>query len=118
VENAAKNVVRLLLDAHGLAAAVAASAIARDLFGPLPFRPVTIPACVLTWNDATVARLAQAAYGERSLPAGRMDNARLAVLADALEEAGCQEKEVLTHLREQQSHWRGCWVLDLLLNKG
>jgi hypothetical protein len=88
----------------------------RDLFGPLPLRsPPAIPSSVRTWNDGTVVCLAQAAYDGRTLPAGTLDNARLAVLADALEEAGCQEAEVLTHLREQSSHWRGCWVLDRLL---
>jgi hypothetical protein len=55
---------------------------------------------------------------EHVLPSGTLDNTRLAVLTDALEEAGCQVAEVLTHLREPGSHWRGCWVVDLLLNKG
>jgi hypothetical protein len=92
-------------------------ALARDIFGN-PFHAVALPSSVRTWHDATVVRLAQAAYAERSLPAGRLDNARLAVLADALEEAGCQVPEVLTHLREESSHWRGCWVLDCLFGKG
>jgi hypothetical protein len=89
----------------------------RDLFGPLPFRPVPVAPVVLQWRDGTVVRLAQAAYEQRSLPEGRLDAFRLAVLADALEEAGCQDEEVLTHLREQKGHWRGCWMLDLLLGK-
>jgi hypothetical protein len=62
-----------------------------------------------------VGRLAQAAYEQRSLPEGLLEPARLAVLADALEEAGCGDQEVLQHLRGQKEHWRGCWVLDLLL---
>jgi hypothetical protein len=37
------------------------------------------------------------------------------VLADALEEAGCQLRDVLDHLREPGGHWRGCWVVDWLL---
>jgi hypothetical protein len=37
------------------------------------------------------------------------------VLADALEEAGCGNEEVLGHLREPWLHARGCWVLDLVL---
>jgi hypothetical protein len=60
---------------------------------------LTIAPAVLQWNGGTAARLAQAAYEQRSLPDGRLDKARLAVLADALEEAGCQEQEVLTHRR-------------------
>jgi hypothetical protein len=96
----------------------AQAVIVRDLFGPVPFRaPPAIPSSVRTWNYGTILRLATASYAERSLPAGTLDNARLAVLADALEEAGCQEASVLTHLRGQGSHWRGCWVLDWLLNK-
>jgi hypothetical protein len=86
-----------------------------DLF---PTRPVTIEPAWLRWNEGTVVRLAQAAYDSRSVLSGTLDNARLAVLADALQEAGCQEASVLAHLREQGSHWRGCWLLDLLLNKG
>ena len=43
---------------------------------------------------------------------------RLPILADALEEAGCDNAEMLGHCREQaRVHVRGCWVLDLLLNK-
>jgi hypothetical protein len=93
-------------------------ALLRDVFGPLPFRGVTIPSSIRTWNDGIVIRLAQAAYEQRSLPPGTLEPEQLAVLADALEEAGCQDQEVLTHLRQQQAHWRGCWVLDLLLKKG
>jgi hypothetical protein len=42
---------------------------------------------------------------------------RLPILADALEEAGCTEAELLAHLRGRGPHVRGCWVLDLLLGK-
>jgi hypothetical protein len=83
-----------------------------------PFRPVSLDLAVLTWNDATVVRLAQAAYDERHLPAGTLDNGRLAVLADALEEAGCTSEDVLGHLRGPGPHVRGCWAVDLLLGKG
>jgi hypothetical protein len=89
----------------------------RDIFGPLPFRPVTISSAILSWNDAVVVRLAQAAYDERHLPSGTLDNSRLAVLADALEEAGCASEEILDHLRSPGPHVRGCWVVDLILGK-
>jgi hypothetical protein len=82
-----------------------------------PFRPVTISPAVLTWNDAVVVRLAQAAYEERHLPAGTLDNSRLAVLADALEEAGCTSEDILDHLRGPGTHVRGCWPVDLCLGK-
>jgi hypothetical protein len=72
----------------------------------------------LTWNDGTVGRLARAAYDGRRMPAGEMEPERLAVLADALEDAGCRDQEVLGHLRESgKVHYRGCWVLDLLLGR-
>jgi hypothetical protein len=91
--------------------------LCRDLFGPLPFRSVSIASSVLTWNDATVVRLAQAAYQERQLPSGTLDTYRLAILADALEEAGCTSEDILDHLRGPGPHVRGCWVVDLLLGK-
>lgn len=47
-----------------------------------------------------------------------LDPTRLAVLADAAEEAGFVDAETPSHLREDgRQHWRGCWVLDLLLGK-
>jgi hypothetical protein len=42
----------------------------------------------------------------------------LPVLADALEEAGCTDADLLGHLRGPGPHVRGCWALDLLLGKG
>jgi hypothetical protein len=88
----------------------------RDVFGNL-FHPISPAPAVLAWNDDTVVRLAQAAYEERKLPEGTLDNGRLAVLADALEEAGCTDADVLAHLRGPGIHVRGCWVVDLLLGK-
>ena len=63
-------------------------------------------------------RLAEDAYEERELPAGTLDVTRLAVLADALEDAGCDQADLLAHLRGPGSHVRGCWAVDLLLGKG
>src|SRR2546421_491710 len=57
-----------------------------------------------------VEQLARSLYEERRF--GDMP-----VLADALEEAGCQEAAVLEHCRGPGPHVRGCWVLDLLLGK-
>jgi hypothetical protein len=65
-----------------------------------------------------VVALAQATYEERELPAGTLDLTRLAVLADALEEAGCDQPELLQHPRGPGPHVRGCWAVDLLLGKG
>jgi hypothetical protein len=79
----------------------------RCIFGPMPFRPVSIhPA----WRSATVTSLAQAIYDERAFD-------RLPILADALEDAGCTNADLLGHCRGGGEHVRGCWVVDLVLGK-
>ena len=88
----------------------------RDIFGN-PFHPVTLSPAVLAWNDAAVVHLAQAGYDERRLPSGTLDNGRLAVLADAFEEAGCTDADILGHLRAFGPHVRGCWAVDIVLGK-
>jgi hypothetical protein len=89
----------------------------RDIFGN-PFRPTpTIAPSVFQWDSGTVLRLAEAVYGERLLPSGHLDPARLAVLADALEEAGCTDAELLQHLRGPGPHVRGCHLVDSLLGQ-
>jgi hypothetical protein len=82
------------------------ASVLRHIMGN-PFRPVTVGPSWLSWNQGTVPRLARAIYAEqrfRDLP----------VLADALEEAGCDDQEVLSHCREGGEHLRGCWVVDLV----
>jgi hypothetical protein len=98
---------------------LAQAAMLRDLFGPLPFRPLpAISPSVLAYNDRLVFRQAKASYDDRLLPSGHLDPAQLAVLADALLDAGCPaDAEILPHLRGEGPHWRGCWGVDLLLNK-
>jgi hypothetical protein len=88
----------------------------RDVVGN-PFRPVALPAAVLAWGGGSLVRLAQQIAEGRSLPSGNLDPARLAVLAEALEEAGCQDAAVVDHLRSSSPHVRGCWVVDLILGK-
>jgi hypothetical protein len=89
----------------------------RDIFAN-PFRPALIDPAILRWNDGTVVKLARSSYDDRHLPEGTLDVARLAVLADALEEAGCNDPEILNHLRGLGPHVRGCWVVDLVLGYG
>ena len=89
----------------------------RDIFG-YPLRPARpIGSTMLAWNERTVVRLAQRIYVERPLPDGTLDTTRLAILADALEEAGCPNEEVLSHCRSSNNHVRGCWVIDQILGK-
>jgi hypothetical protein len=92
----------------------AQSALIRDILGN-PFRPVALDPAVL---GTAIPSLAQAAYEERALPGRELDPARLAVLADALEEAGCTDAALLDHLRGPGPHCRGCWAVDLVLGKG
>lgn len=84
-------------------------AVLQDIFGN-PFRPVAIGPSWLAWNDGTIPKLAQAIYEERAFD-------RLPILADALEEAGCDNADILAHCRQPGPHVRGCWALDLILGK-
>jgi hypothetical protein len=84
-----------------------------DIFGN-PFRPATCdPSC----RTSAVTALAQATYDERDEASGHLDPARLAVLSDALEEAGYVDTSLLEHLRSPGPHVRGCFALDLVLGK-
>jgi hypothetical protein len=60
------------------------------------------------WQSDMVRQIAQAIAGEQRF-------ADLPILADALEDAGCTDCEILTHLRAPGPHARGCWPLDLIL---
>jgi hypothetical protein len=82
----------------------------RDVFGN-PFRGVPDRADCRAFGDAAVQALAGAVYEDG-------DFGSLPVLADALEDAGCAEPELLAHLRSAGPHARGCWALDAVLGKG
>ena len=97
----------LLLGARD-AERLAQCGVLRDLLGPLPFRPITIDTSWLTWHDGLLVSMARRMYDSR-------DFADMPVLADALEEAGCANADILEHLRGPGSHVRGCWVVDALL---
>jgi hypothetical protein len=110
----ASHYAALAAEGGGEQAECAAQAVLlRDLFSP--FRHASVSPA---WLRPQVVALAQAAYDQRELPSGHLDPARLAVLADALEEAGCTDQAVLDHLRGAGPHVRGCWAVDLLLGKG
>jgi hypothetical protein len=82
----------------------------RCLFGSLPFRPAVIESGWLAFDGGVVPRLARGIQDE-----GAFD--RLPILADALEEAGATDVEMLLHLRGPGLHCRGCWVVDAVLGK-
>jgi hypothetical protein len=83
--------------------------ILRDIFGN-PFRPVAVAPAWLTWNNATVPAIARHVYEDRAFH-------DLPILADALEDAGCTDADLLAHCRGPGPHVRGCWAVDLLLGK-
>jgi carbon storage regulator CsrA len=93
---------------------LAQCALLRDVFGN-PYRPAAFAPAWRTWEGGTVVGLARAAHEERDPRHGTLDNVRLAVLADALEEAGCTDEDILRHLRDGGGHVAGCWVVDRLL---
>ena len=79
----------------------------REVFGN-PFRPVE---CAAAWFTLDVVTLARGIYDEKAFD-------RMPILADALQDAGCTNDDVLNHLRDTTvTHVRGCWALDLLLGK-
>ncbi|MGF1583089.1 MAG: hypothetical protein ACFCD0_27530 [Gemmataceae bacterium] len=81
----------------------------REIFGN-PFQPTTIEPRWLTFNNSIVLQLAERMYDNN-------DFVEMPILADALEEAGCEDETILRHCRSGGTHARGCWVIDLLLSK-
>jgi hypothetical protein len=78
----------------------------RDIFGN-PFRPATLHP---SWLMHTVRMLAEGIYADRAFDC-------LPILADALQDAGCENWDILNHCRGEGPHVRGCWVVDQVLNK-
>jgi hypothetical protein len=84
----------------------AQAALLRCIFGD-PFRPVTRDP---VWRTTQLLAIAERIYCERLF-------GDLPVLADALEEAGCTDAELLGHCRDGGEHARGCWAVDLVLGR-
>jgi len=83
------------------------SARIRDIFGN-PFRPVMF---LPQWRTSTAVGLAKGMYESRNFDA-------MPILADALQDAGCDNDDILNHCRDAKgTHVRGCWVVDLVLGK-
>jgi hypothetical protein len=81
----------------------------REVIGN-PFRPAIIDPRWRTWGGGIVVQLAEGIYEDRAF-------ATLPVFGDALEEAGCTDDAILQHCRQTDEHVRGCWVVDLLLDR-
>jgi hypothetical protein len=77
-----------------------------EIFGHL-FLGVTFEAA---WRTPNVTAVGRAIYDERRF-------GDLPILADALEEAGCTSAELLDHCRGGGEHVRGCWAVDLVLDR-
>jgi hypothetical protein len=93
----------------------AQASLLRDVLGdPVRSAPV-MDRHWLTWNGVLPVGLAKAAYENRLLPSGTLDPQRLAILADALEEAGCADAALLGHFRSPGPHPRGCFAVDAVL---
>ena len=80
----------------------------RDVFGPAP--GWATPPVVSPWLTSTVTALARHIYQS-------LDFSPMPVLADALQDAGCDDEGVLGHCSGGGPHVRGCWVVDLLLGR-
>jgi hypothetical protein len=63
-----------------------------------------------SWLTTTVIALSQGIDNEQAFD-------RLPILADALQDAGCDNADILDHCRGPWPHVRGCWVVDLVLGK-
>jgi len=78
----------------------------RDIFGN-PFRPVAFDP---SWRTTTAVAIAKGMYDSRDFSA-------MPILADALQDAGCEHADILDHCRSPGPHVKGCWVVDLVLGK-
>jgi hypothetical protein len=78
----------------------------RDIFGN-PFQPVAFSP---EWRTDTTVALARQMYESREFSA-------MPILADALQDAGCDNANILGHCRGNGPHVRGCWVADMVLDK-
>jgi hypothetical protein len=94
-------------DEEDTAESAAQADIVRDVLGN-PFRRIAVKRA---WFTETAVALARQAYQSE-------DFSLMPILADALQDAGCDNEDILNHCRDaKQIHVRGCWVIDLVLGK-
>jgi hypothetical protein len=79
--------------------------LARDIFGN-PWRPPI--ALDPAWRTNTVVAIARQMFDTNDFSA-------MPILADALQDAGCEDEHILSHCRAEKPHARGCWLVDLVL---
>lgn len=84
-------------------------AILRDIFGGNLLQPELTEEW-LQYRHGLLPKMAADIYD-------RQQFGELPILADVLEDAGCDEDDILSHCREEPLHVRGCWVLDMLLQR-
>lgn len=83
--------------------------LVREVLGN-PFRAPKIEPEWLVCNHGAVKHIAE--------QIGATGNfADMPILADALEDAGCRDDELLRHCRGEHAHASGCWALDLVLGR-
>ncbi len=87
-------------------ASLANAELIRDVFGN-PFRPITLDP---SWLTFTITTLARQMYESRDFSA-------MPILADALQDSGCEDPQILNHCRGEGVHVRGCFVIDLLTGR-
>ena len=80
--------------------------VLKDIVGD-PFRPAPFDA---GWRTSSAVGIARQMYQLREFSAAP-------ILADALQDAGCENADILDHCRGPGPHVRGCWVVDLILGK-
>lgn len=80
--------------------------VLRDIFGN-PFRPIAFDP---EWRTSNVVSLSKSMYESRDFSA-------MPILSDALQDAGCENEDILNHCRSDGPHVKGCWAVDLILGK-
>ena len=78
--------------------------VIRDVYGN-PYRPAVFDPA---WRSEAAVALAKSMDSTCTFDA-------MPILADALQEAGCDSPDILQHCRGESTHFRGCWVVDTVL---
>ena len=110
IEIARRTSIASKREAAQTAERIAQTSIVRDLLGN-PFRTVSIDPACLSWNHGIIRKIAQTIYDER-----QYENLS-ASCPYALDQAHCTNQDIMSHCQQAGPHFRGCWVIDVLLGK-